>query len=464
MNLLLPRQSLRGRLILQLGIIAAILSVVFFFAVRSVSQQAAQAMQDNVLAASATSIAEAVRVERGELHLDLPYSALSMLGAISEDRVFYRVAHDGRTLTGYDDLPLATAGASGIGDPRQAHFGSDRFREAEVRLAVVARKVSIDGHPSEIIVVAVAQTQEGLARVSEQISLFALMIGGGFFVLAVGLSTIAAGRTLRPLSNLAGAVSRRGPGDLRPVQEYAPAEITPLVQSLNRFIDRLRRSLIRSEDFIAEAAHRVRTPLATVRAQAEIALRRVERPENKAALRQMIRAVDESSRSAGQLLDHAMVTFRADHMQVETIDLGIAVQELVDRVTPLAELKDITLRLEPVQAGMKLGCDPILVQNALRNVIDNAIKYSPQDSEIAVSLSRKDDLLCVSVTDQGPGFGVSDASHLTERFSRGTNVGEVVGSGLGLTICKEVAEVHGGFLELRDTKTGGACVSLYLLA
>lgn len=463
MSAFLPQQSLRGRLILQLGIIAAILSVVFFFAVRSVSQQAAQAMQDNVLAASATSIAEAVRVERGELHLDLPYSALSMLGAISEDRVFYRVAHDGRTLTGYEDLVLDPVRDPGIADPRQASFGSSRFRDADVRLAVVARKISIDGHASEIVV-AVAQTQEGLARVSEQISLLALMIGGGFFVLAVGLSAFAVGRTLRPLSRLASAVSRRGPGDLRPVQDHAPAEITPLVQSLNRFIDRLRRSLVRSEDFIAEAAHRVRTPLATVRAQAEIALRRVERPENKAALRQMIRAVDESSRSAGQLLDHAMVTFRADHMQLETIDLGLVVQELVDRVTPLAELKDITLQLDSVPTGMTLRCDPILIQNALRNIIDNAIKYSPQDSAVTVALGRDGDLLCVSVTDQGPGFGMADASHLTERFSRGTNVGGVVGSGLGLTIGKEVAEVHGGFLKLEDTKAGGACVSLYLSA
>ena len=450
------RQSLRSRLILQLGLIAAALSLVFFFTVRSVSQRAAQAMQDNVLAASTTSIAEAVRAEKASLRLELPYSALSMLGAISDDRVFYRVTQDGATLTGYDDLPMS----SERGSPEVA-FATVDFRSAQVRSATLTRIISVEGKPRDVSVT-VAQTREGLAQVSAQISLVALLIGIGFFVLAVALSAFAAGRSLRPLDRLASAVSRRGPSDLRPVNAEAPSEIAPLVTALNSFIGRLKTSLTRSEDFIAEAAHRVRTPLATVRAQAEIALMRVERPENKAALRQMIRAVDESSRSAGQLLDHAMVTFRADHLEFDHIDLSALIAETVERLSPLAGLKDITLLLVTGSTEAMLKCDPILIQNALRNIIDNAIKYAPSESEIEIALTVDPGLYTITVRDQGPGFATMETSKLSERFSRGPNVGDIVGSGLGLTICKEVAVAHGGRLELNDNPGRGGCVSLIL--
>jgi len=450
------KRSLRSRLIFQLGLIAAVLSVVFFFTVRSVSQQAAQSMQDNILAASTTSIVEAVRVERNALRLELPYSALSMLGAISDDRVFYRVMQDDATLTGYDDLPDAS-----IEDPSQITFQTVEYRAAEIRSATLVRKVSVEGRPSNVTVT-VAQTREGLGQISARISLLALLIGLGFFALAVGLSAIATGRTLRPLDRLAGAVSRRGPSDLRPVNAEAPTEIAPLVSALNRFMDRLGTSLTRSEDFIAEAAHRVRTPLATVRAQAEIALHRVERPENKAALRQMIRAVDESSRSAGQLLDHAMVTFRADHMDLDTIDLSTLITDTVERLAPLGELKDIALRLSPMPTKAMLKCDPILIQNALRNIIDNAIKYSPGDSQITIELTSEAEEYRISVQDHGPGFSGMNTDALSKRFSRGPNVGDIVGSGLGLTICKEVAEAHGGRLEVADNRGRGGCVSLVL--
>ncbi|MEM7269583.1 MAG: sensor histidine kinase [Pseudomonadota bacterium] len=440
--------SIRQRLILQLAAIAAVLSILMLFAVRTVSQQAAQAMQDNILAASATSIADAARVERGEVRLDLPYSALSMLGAISDDRVFYRVALDGEALTGYADLPPGN------------DFSTQTYLGAEIRIAHIERAVTLSGRPATLTV-AVAQTREGLSEITGRITTFALAIGLGFFIVAVLLSILATEGALRPLNRLTASMSRRGPSDLRPVQADTPAEIMPLVGALNNFMDRLRASLARSEDFIAEAAHRVRTPLATVRTQADIALRRVERPENKATLRQVIRAVDESSRSATQLLDHAMVTFRADHLEHEALDLGDLTRETVERLEPLASLKDIGLSLA-IAGPAPIAGDRILIQNALRNIMDNAIKYSQPDGEVSVVVANAGDLHSVTIRDQGRGFGDADISALTERFSRGANADDVIGSGLGLTICKEVAEAHGGALSLSENEGGGACVTLSL--
>ena len=105
-----PQGSIRRRLFFQLAGVAAVLSLTFFIVVRSVAERAAEGTQDEILAASATAIADSLRSENGGVTLDLPYSALSMLGSVSEDRVFYRVTADGKTLTGYDDLPLPTGG------------------------------------------------------------------------------------------------------------------------------------------------------------------------------------------------------------------------------------------------------------------------------------------------------------------------------------------------------------------
>jgi len=256
------------------------------------------------------------------------------------------------------------------------------------------------------------------------------------------------------------SVTRRGPNDLRPVKANTPAELVPLVVALNSFMARLRASLAQTEDFIAEAAHRVRTPLATVRTQAEITYRKLNKPEHKRALREMIRAIDESSRSAGQMLDHAMVTFRADSLTRDDLDLNAIMTDICDRLGPTADLKDIVFQRDFWDSSVPFKGDGILIQAALQNILDNAIKYSPVDSTITARVDVGDDIT-LSITDQGRGFDGVDTTHLTTRYARGANVGEVVGSGLGLTIADEVARAHGARINIGpNPEGGGACVSI----
>jgi len=447
--------SIRRRLTVQLVGSAAVLAAVLFMLVQSLARQVAEDSQNSILVASATSIAQAVGVSGGEITVDIPYSALSMLGNVSDDRVFYQISSDGDFLTGYRDLPMPT----GAPDAGGRQFLTVPYRGEDIRIVTTRRTLSVDGLPREITVI-VAQTLSGQAQVLAEISRTAALAGVGFFIVAAVLAVAAAQGAVRPLRRLAESVSRRGPGDLRPVITPAPSEMLPLVTALNRFMERLSASLSRSEDFIAEAAHRVRTPLATVRAQAEVALRRVERPENKRALREMIRAVDESSRSAGQLLDHAVVTFRTDHLEETRIDLHDLAEDMVDRLHPLAELRDIRISLVTDGAAPMLG-DAILVQSAVRNILDNAIKYSPSDSRVTVQVERAGTRALIRVCDQGEGFPEGTADTLKTRFSRGANVGHIVGSGLGLTIAEEVAQAHRGALHLTGNSEGqGACVTL----
>jgi two-component system sensor histidine kinase TctE len=447
--------SIRRRLFLQLVAIAALLSVVLFFVVRGLAETAAEATQDGILAASATSISDALRSDSGAITLDLPYSALSMLGAINQDRVFYRVVVDGETLTGYEDLPPP----EDMPSISESSFSTFDYRGDEVRMVSVARAVVTEGAPANVMI-SVAQTRTGLAVITRRITGIATAAGVGFFLVATALSLLAAGSALRPLARMTESVTRRGPADLRPLEIGTPAELQPFVVALNSFISRLRASLQRSEDLIVEAAHRVRTPLATVRAKAEVTHRKLNKPEHKQAMREMIRAIDESSRSAGQLLDHAMVTFRSDNLAAEVVDLVEIVKETTARLEPTAGLKDVTIRTSVPPSAPPFKGDWLLLQNALQNILDNAIKYSPDDSEIDVSLTLENDIR-LSCTDHGRGFGTADIDTLKSRFARGTNVEDIVGSGLGLTIAEDVARAHGGRLEIRQNHTGeGACVSL----
>ncbi|WP_295311591.1 sensor histidine kinase [Roseobacter sp.] len=455
MNAQLP--SIRRRLVVQLALVAALLSVAFFLTVRGVAGNATEQTQDSILAASAASIADAVYSDDGAVRVELPYSALSMLGTVSEDRVFYRVIVDGETLTGYDDLPVP----SGRAGPRAPLFDTYTYRGDSLRSVVISRALSGASRPRRVEVV-VAQTRLGLEVISARITGTATAIAVAFFLVATALSALAARNALQPLNRLAETMARRGPKDLRPVTDETPEELAPLVAGLNSFMQRLGAALTRSEDLIVEAAHRVRTPLATVRTQAEVMHLQVEKPANRSALRQMIRAVDESSRSAGQLLDHAMVTLRSDQLETEETDPGELLHDVVGRLGPTAELKDITIRLELPPEQTRVMGDPILLQNAVRNILDNAIKYSAAETDITVRLEPGNPCRLV-FCDQGRGFAAADITRLPDRFSRGSNVSDVVGSGLGLTIVADVARAHGGSLEIADNPEGaGACVTLVL--
>ncbi|TNJ47463.1 sensor histidine kinase [Phaeobacter sp. B1627] len=450
------RGSIQRRLIVQLLTGAALLATLMFLVVQSYARDLAGQSQDEILAASVTAILDSAAVRNGDLTVDIPYFAFSMLGNISEDRVFYTITRNGEFLTGYPDLPKPMAATDTA--PR---FRTDSYDGESIRMVTATRRMSINGQP-DFIEVTVAQTRYGLRQQLAGISRTVAGFGLGFFVIAALFGILAAQSAIQPLRQLAGSVSRRGLSDLRPVSAPVPAEMEVLVGALNGFMSRLKASLARSEDLIAEAAHRVRTPLTTVRTQAEITLRRVDKPQNRQAVREMIRAIDESSRAAGQLLDHAMVSFRSDHLEVEDVEICRLTRDAVSRVVPMADLRDIELDVTIPEAAICVKGDAILLQSALLNLLDNAIKYSPPDSRVYVTVRVVETGVEITVQDNGEGFPKADMGRLTRRFVRGSNTETVVGSGLGLTIVNEVARAHGGQLLLTNSsEKGGACASLY---
>ncbi len=444
--------SLRNQLALTLIGGAAVLALLLFFAVRSYAVQVAQQGQNNILEASVTSMLDAAAIRDGRIELDLPYAAFSMLATPADDRVFYAILQDGVHLSGYEDLAFSQGATGG-----NLMFEIGEMRGGAVQKISASRTLIGANNRTEVQIV-LAQTQDALSETLDQISRNAALLGLGFFGLAAALSFWATSATIGQLGKLTSSVTRRGPQDLSPFTKPVPREMAPLVTSLNSLMGRLDQSLSRSEDFIAEAAHRVRTPLATVRSYAEATLQRVDKEENREAMRSMVKAIDESSRAAGQLLDHAMITFRADHLEREEIDLVVVARELVLRLTPIADMKDLSLTLRG-DPHVPYSGDLVLIQNAVRNLIDNAMKYSPAEGaiEVAVALHPRPQ---IRVCDRGPGFPTDEIEALTTRFRRGANAANTIGSGLGLTIAREVAQAHGGQIELANQEGGGACVTL----
>lgn len=448
--------SLRRRLIWQFVALFVLLMIMLFFAVRFAADRASRASLDAVLGAAVISVADGLKVVDEGFELELPYATFSMLGAMGDERVFYSLTTDQRLITGYPDFPQPPAKAGALAPI----FWNAEYRGNNLRLTAITRNVLL-GTALEEITVILGQTRYGQAAIARETAGSAILIGVVMILLAVPLALWAAHMVLRPINLLTGAVSRRGPHDLRPVRHPTPIELLPLVGALNGFISRLKASLKLAETFIFEAAHRIRTPLSLVRTEAEMALAETSDEATRQRLRRMVRAIGESSRSANQILDHAMVMYRRDQFAAAPVDLSALASSILRSISPLAEMREINVHSKGLNQPCPVEGDERMIEVALRNLLDNALKYSQSEGNIELHLTRKDGMAEVLVLDEGRGLALGDQK-LTEGFRRGSNVGDIVGSGLGLTITQEVAVAHGGRFELTSGSGRGACAKLSL--
>ncbi|WP_282601625.1 sensor histidine kinase [Paracoccus sp. PARArs4] len=446
--------SLRRRLVWQFILLSAVLVAGLAFTVGWVADRASRASQDAVLGAAVTAVADGIRSVDDGLELELPYGTFSMLGAMGEERIFYAVRVDGDPATGYDDLPMPPMPPDGL----VPVFWSTDFRDARLRLASVSRSLLIEDRARQVVVT-LGQTRHGQAAIARDTARSAAWAAAAFMALALPVALLAAGAVLGPIRRLAQVVAARGPRDLRPVRHQTPRELQPLLRSINGLIARLRAALEMTETFIFEAAHRIRTPLSLVRTEAELALSETDDPATAARLRRIVRAVGESSRSANQILDHAMVLYRSDQFAAGPLDIAAIVQEVVRATAPIAEMREIEVTTEGLALPVQMHGDARMFEIALRNLMDNALKYTPSEGHVHVAIRPLRAELRIEVLDDGRGIE-GDPAALVARFRRGGNVGDTGGSGLGLTIVSEVAAAHGGRLILAPRETGGTCAAL----
>lgn len=274
---------------------------------------------------------------------------------------------------------------------------------------------------------------------------------GLFIPLLIGLIYFSVRRGLKPLDDLAAQVSARSSENLQALgHAEVPREAQPLVAELNRLLVRLGASLDNERRFTADAAHELRTPLAAVRVQAQVALATTDPGEQRHALQQVLAGADRATRLVEQLLRLARLDPLARLPDPQLLDLAEIAREASLSVPAAGQM----VRLEVPDAPIVLPGDHDLLAAALRNLVDNALRYTPAGSTVTVFVRPEHGEPVLGVADDGPGVPVEELPKLIERFYRGRdNTAE--GSGLGLAIVRRIAELHGARFEVANRAAGG---------
>jgi len=458
--------SLRLRLAGTMALLFLAGTVVLYVAAYAYARAAADRSYDRLLSGSALSIAETLVVSEGNIEVDVPYAALDMLSAAPEDRVFYRVFDsEGQTVTGYEDLPrrLGRRGTAesgrqsgrsrGVGEPLPEFFDAF-YRGEEVRFVVLGRRVAEPGR-RDAIWVQVGQTRLARQALADQLVVRAVLPIALMTGLALGLVWFGIGRALKPLEDIGRDLTRREPGDLRPVSAPVPAEIAPLIEAINGFMSRLDTSINSLRAFVGEAAHQMRTPLAALRAQAQLAAE--DDPEQ---LRRSIESIERNAarltRLLNQMLSDATVGHRSAERRFEPIDLLDVVREAAHEALPHRQRDMVAVQTELESAPIE--GDPLMLAESIKNLIENALHHGGGAVRVGVEATGAE--YVISVSDRGPGIDAADRERVFERFYRGS--GQARGAGLGLAIVRQAVESHHGRIELGDRPGGGLLVRINL--
>ena len=245
---------------------------------------------------------------------------------------------------------------------------------------------------------------------------------------------------LKPLVALGRDVAVRDPDNLQPLEAAdVPREVGPLVASLNGLFGRLRQSIDHERRFNADAAHELRTPLAGVRAQAEVALGASADAERTHALRQVIAGCDRAARLVDQMLTLARLDPKRTLAGGARFDLATVARDAIAEIAPAGHARGVDVALDASPA--QIVGDPALVAILIRNLLDNAIRHGPAGTTVEVGVQAVTSGAELVVTDQGPGVPPEEREKLGERFHRVLGTGEA-GSGLGLSIVRRIAELH----------------------
>jgi two-component system sensor histidine kinase TctE len=448
--------SLRRTLLLYLGGLSALAIGVLFFTARAYGDRAANRSYDHLLVSSALSILGSVALADGEWQVDLPYASLDLLSMAPEDRVFYRVSDgQGRTITGYGDLP-APKRAPQEGSPS---LFDATYSEETVRFAVVTRRISTPAGQAQVLV-EVGQTRRARQALASDLVLRALTGLALLSVMSALLVWLGVHRALRPLARVERDLSRREPADLRPLPDGTPQEMAQMVAALNRFMARLQTSNESLRAFMAEAAHQMRTPLAALRAQAQLGLDEEDPADMRRSLAAVERNASHMSRLLNQLLSDASVLHRANLQRFERCDLAEVLHHALHDAVPTLEPQP-RVHLAMASEPAHVHGDALLLREAIKNLIDNALKHGGAEGPLQVALTVDATHCIVTIADHGPGIAAAEANTVFERFARGQSAPQG-GAGLGLAIVKRVADSHGAHIDLSNRPGGGLIVTLRL--
>lgn len=439
--------SLRARLVLLvLGLTTVLLGGLGFALAGSLSRWTEEVV-DAELQRRAQALQRELHVEHGELELEeadhLPSGAPLRLERPGGEVLLERGAWPAALPVGLGAATVALAS----GEPMRVLSVSFVPRGAEA--------------PLVLRVAAPLGTVSGVADRFRVGLLLALLLAA---VLSAGGAALLARTFLAPLQRLSRDVDRLDPGALtgRLDPTGLDPELTRLARAFNGLLDRIAAGIERQRAFVGRASHALRTPLASLLAQGEVALRRERSAEE---YRAALEAIVATTRDATALTDALLALSRADAATTEAakepVDLRALALELERLFHPRAELAGLALEVA-VPEGLRLRASRQRLREALDALLDNAVRYTPRGGHVRLSAREHGGGVALDVDDSGPGFTPDERAQVFERFFRGAAAEQSgqPGSGLGLSVVKALVEVEGGSATLADAPGGGARVTL----
>ena len=407
-------------------------------ATHHVANDIANEPYDQALSESINAISRLIRVVDGRLTVTLPSSVRTILHADEADEFYYQIRNSqGKLLAGDDEIPEPPQEAAPSSP--DVMYRDERISGDPIRVAYKVYDVIPEQHR---VVIQVAETRRKREALASRIISGVLLPQFAIIPLAVVLVWLGLSRGLRPLSRLRERMATRRPGDLSPIDsQRVPEELQPMVRSFNDVMARLEENLQAQQRFIADAAHQMKTPVTGLRMQAELAVRETD-PEQ---LRQSVERIALAAERAGHLITQLLTLARteASHEKLHRFEI-VALETLAREVTlewvDAARAKQIDLGFEGSEWTTTIDGMPLLLRELIKNLLDNAIKYTPTGGRVTVRTIAAEHII-LEVEDNGIGVAEADRERIFERFYRVLGT-QADGSGLGLAICREIAELH----------------------
>ena len=461
-----PLGSLRGELLRWL-----ILPLILLVGLNAVSLyrdalEAADVAYDRSLLSSTRALAERVSVKDGKVAADVPYVALDSFETDTLGRIYYKVTGlRGETVSGYGDLPAVPKDVPRSDlYPALVRFYHADYNGERVRIAALLQPV-YDDSMRGIALIQVGETLDARRALSRRI-LVNTLLRQALLVLAVAsLVWFAVRLVLRPLMRLKNEVETRALSDLSNIDEaLVHKEVRPLVAAMNGTMARLQHLIASQRRFIADASHQLRTPLAVLKTQAELALRE----NDPAAMRAIVGAIAGTTDSAIHLANRLLMLARIEHGSGSGDTGPVSLAQIAGQV-------GLELALPAVQKGIDLALEAadgedtvvngqaLLLHELVSNLADNAIRYTPPGGSVLLRVARQAPGVLLEVLDSGPGVDPADYDKVLTPFYRAqaTLDANPGGTGLGLAIVRDIAHLHGATLSLGAAEgSGGLKVSV----
>jgi len=435
----------------------------------------ANAAIDATLSQASHALARQIKPLDSGLLIDFPRAAQDILESDPKDRVLYTVSTPpGSFILGNRNLPDLPAGAPiKLGEPYfydgDLADGAGAVRghgvRARVRVAALLLRYGDRGSESQTILVQVARSSANREELARRILLETTLPLSGLIGLMTMIVWAGIRAGLAPLAALQRQVAGRAANNLSPISlEAAPPEVRSLAQAINSLLAEIDHNVGAQKRFINDAAHQLRTPLAGLKSQVELALADATTPAQRERLQQVLSGAARSAHLVRQLLSLARAEPESmGRVEHASVDLEALAREVTAEMVPRALGQGVDLGFDERPQGAAPTTVPgiaFLLREALVNLVDNAIRYAGRDATVTVRVTRTATHAVVEVEDNGPGIEPAEREHVFERFVRATHDG--TGCGLGLAIVRDVVTRHGGSVELRGVVPHGLLARIEL--